>query len=136
MRKQSTQNGINALMHSRRAVVRADATVMELEAEMMAMDLREEMMKRVLETDEGKLIHGVFEDFEVTWYQTGRVGFTIVTNTVNGSIQVTDRGRVVLDRMAEALDRMLVKLDGAARYRAGGGNREGVAAAIKLRAPA
>lgn len=129
--KQSVQVGVDALILSRRKLASADATVMELEAEMMAMDMRDEMQKRIAETDEGRLITAMFPDFQVTWYQGGRVGFTIVDNTLRGSIQVTDRGRIILDRMAEALDRMLTRLAAKEGHR----NAGPTLASIKLEAP-
>jgi hypothetical protein len=130
--KQSVQDGIDTVLSSRRALVRADRTVLELETEMMAMDLRAEMRKRVVETAEGKLIGTMFPDFDVTWYQSGRVGFSIVDDTLKGSIQVSDRGRIVLDRMASKLDDMLRQLDATERHRTAGP----ALAAIKLEAPA
>lgn len=130
--KQSVQDGIDTVLSSRRALVRADRTVLELETEMMAMDLRDEMRKRVVETAEGKLIGAMFPDFDVTWYQAGRVGFSLVDKTLKGSIQVTDRGRIVLDRMASKLDDMLQRLDAAEQHRKTGP----ALVAIKLGAPA
>lgn len=129
--KQSVQDGIDSIIDSRRTLARQDYTVLELETEMMAMDLRDEMLKRMVETNEGKLIASMFPEMNVTWYEAGRVGFTLEDGAVKGSIQVTDRGRVVLDRMSARLDSMLERLDAVPSPR-----RVGPAlASIKLKAP-